>query len=1337
MAIASNSPGALSLEEKRRLIAELLAAEDGSDLHPLTSAQRRIWFLEQMDGVSSGYNLSPAVALTGAIDRSALEKSFTAMLARHESLRTVLVVEGDTPMQRFLAPAAGTVEYVDLRSLPPDQRQTSADGLISERAGRPFDIYKGPLIRLTLFQIEDARHILLISAHHIIVDGVSLGIFVHELGELYDAEVTGRDAALPELPVEYADFIDWKQSALEGGSLRDQIEYWKRRLAGAPELLELPADRVRPAEQSYSGDSIDRAIPEQLVEEASALGSREQATVFSVLLTCFIVLLYRYTRQEDISVGVPLAGRNRLETENLVGLLMNMVVIRTDLSGPPAFVDVLRQVRDSLLEATENQDVPFQKLIEELNPRRSLAYNPIFQVLATSFSAQLTNRRFGPLEASPYPVDTGTAMFEITSAFTQDARGSWQWDLNYNTHLFDRSRMERMIRHFEILLSAALRDPGRAITELPLLTQEETAQMARFNDTATPFPHACVPELIRAVARQNPDRVAVQFEGRSLSYRELDVTSDRLARVLRNHGAVPGDLIALCVSRSIEMVVGLLAILKGGCAYVPMDPDYPVQRLLGMLEDSGAKLLLTERDLVHELQRAAADVAFVDDTATETGHSDLEEDIDPESLAYVIYTSGSTGKPKGVAIPHRAVVNLLCSMRRAPGFTADDTLLAVTTVCFDIAGLELYLPLITGGRVVIASRETALDGRALLHAVRRYGITVMQATPTTWRLLIEAGWDGTQPLKVLCGGEALPVDLANQLTQRSASVWNVYGPTETTIWSACIQLHTGQPVTIGRPIDNTGFYILDGNLQPVPIGVNGELYIGGSGLARGYWNRSELTSEKFVSIPGVAGGATLYRTGDEVRLLENGTSEYQRRIDFQVKVRGFRIELGEIETALAAIEGVMQAVVTVREDTPGDRRLVAYVIPRPAASLSRLSLQDQLKRTLPDYMVPYIMTLEAFPLTSNGKVDRNRLPAPETAPASAETIAPRTQVEAKLVEIWQEILRVPSLGVRDDFFDQGGHSLLAVRLLARVRDVFDTEIPLATMFHEPTVEHMASAIEERKRPQQRPSSVIALRTEGSKPPLFLGGSTPAYLQLAQVLGEDQPVYKMDLYALGEQVCSSAGRPYETFSQYVDHFLADIRKIQPTGPYYLGGGCDGGVLALEVARQLQRLGQEVGLLLIWETPRTGYFEPRRIAGAVHLARRAAQSLAAGELPWIRRNRLARESEAARQLTPEQERYLLVYDTLWTAITNFRSTAKFAGRVEFLQAEKQFPQYHDTSHGWDDLATFGVRIHTIPGDHDSYFKEHFDSYATAVRGLLLQAQGEADPGGERMCSGSTST
>jgi amino acid adenylation domain-containing protein len=760
------------------------------------------------------------------------------------------------------------------------------------------------------------------------------------------------------------------------------------------------------------------------------------------------------------------------------------------------------------------------------------------------------------------------------------------------------------------------------------------------------------------------------------------------------------------------MVVGLLAILKTGAAYVPLDSLHPAERLALIVEDAGVGTLLTQRGLSPQLEDQCELVVYFDDRPRKISNRCSRQRAD--TLAYVIYTSGSTGRPNGVAVPHRAVVNLLNSMRHKPGLNEGDRLLAVTTIAFDIAVLEIFLPLMVGATVVIAPAKTAANGPELLDAIRWGSITAMQATPATWRLLLAAGWSlESAHLKVLCGGEALPVDLASQLVARSDSVWNLYGPTETTIWSACCRLSKENAAPIGKPIGNTQLHVLDRHLQRVPIGIPGELFIGGAGVTKGYWNRSELTTQRFLPDPFARDQSSeLFRTGDEVCLKASGEIEFLRRLDSQVKIRGFRIELGEVEAALARCEGVFGGAVVVREDTPGEHRLVGYVVAR-AGRLQPPNIQAALRRTLAEYMIPVIVVVDRLPLTENGKVDRSRLLSAEFTPLNSyEILPPRDEPERTLATIWEELLGVHPIGIRDSFFDLGGHSLLAAKLFARIEEKFTASLPLATLFHEPTIEHLADQL--RHHHAVTSSCLETLHSAGTRPPLFMGGSNPRYLEVSRWLGPDQPVYKMDLYAAAERRIAAGHQPYTNLEQYAAEFVREIRAVQPRGPYFLGGGCDGGVLSLEIARQIQASGEQVGLLVLWETPRKGFFERDWCGTALHIVLKFVQALARGDFKAP-----TTPARTHALMTAEQTRHLYIHNSCWEAIRRY-TLPKFLGSVTIIRAQKQHRFYKDVVFGWNRIATQGIEVHRVPGDHSSYFTEFFSEFTAVLAAILERAQ-----------------
>ena len=850
---------------------------------------------------------------------------------------------------------------------------------------------------------------------------------------------------------------------------------------------------------TFQGKRTKQTISSELRAAAQKFSTAENVTLFTTLLTAFDLLLYRYTRQTDILVGTVAAGRVRPELERLVGLFINNIPLRSDLSGDPTVREMLARNRDVTLGAFSHQDVPFGDLVEATQGHREMNRSPLFQTLFILQNFPLRDLEFAGLTLKPVAIDIGASRFDLTIEAGESSKGELVMDWEYNTLLFDDATIERFKQHFEALLAGIVHSPQLRISELPMMSAEELRGILEAASGETfPIAHVCVHQLFEEQAARHANEPAVTFEGTTLSYGDLNKRANRLANKLRKLGVGPDVLVAVCLERSAEMVVAVLAVLKAGGAYVPLDPAYPRDRVQFILEDSHAAVAITEEKLLELVGSSAPAVVCVDrDREALAVESDVLPAVadvaatGPKNLAYVIYTSGSTGKPKGVEVMHHSVVNFLASMRKTLGFLEKDRLLAVTTLSFDIAGLELYLPLTSGGCVVVAAKSALADGLTLGRMIEEQKISVMQATPVTWRLLLDSGWRGKAGLKILCGGEAFPAELAKRLAQTGGEVWNLYGPTETTIWSTTYRVpseaeatadasenghggargqasghgagsgHNAGRVPIGKPIANTQLYVLDEKLQPVPNGVAGELFIGGDGLARGYLRRAELTSERFISNP--FGEGRLYRTGDLVRRLVDGNVEYLERLDNQIKLRGFRIELGEIESALEQQANIAHAVAMVREDTPGDQRLTAYVVTHQQNGRDVRAIRQALSARLPEYMVPaQFVFLDVLPLTPNKKVDKRALPVPEkTAVVSAMYVPPKTQAEVDVAAIWRDLLKHERVGTNDNFFDLGGHSLLVVQLQSRLRQKFGTEITLVELFQMPTVAAIASLVESR------------------------------------------------------------------------------------------------------------------------------------------------------------------------------------------------------------------------------------------------------------------------------------
>jgi amino acid adenylation domain-containing protein len=1037
----------------------------GGDTAPLSFAQQRLWFIEQLEPGTHTYNVGRAVRLRGRLDVVALRRSLSAVVERHEALRTSFSAVDGMPVQ-VIAPATPLpLPIADLTGFPDAEREAQAQRLAEEEIRRHFDLTRAPLMWARLLKLAPQDHILIVTLHHIVSDEWSLGVLFRELDALYAAQPGDGAAALPPLPVQYADYSVWQREWLQGERLERQLAYWRQRLRGAPPVLDLPTDRPRPPIQTFRGLKQTRRMPPALSRALRELSRATGSTLFMTLLAAFQALLARYTGQRDIVVGSPIAGRTRTETEGLIGFFVNTLALRTDLSGDPTFRELLHRVREGAFGAYEHQELPFERLVEELRPERSLSHSALFQVLFTLQNSAVPTPHLAGLEVESVRLERGIARFDLTLYLRDEADGLGAL-LEYNTDLFDAATAGRMLGHYQTLLESIVADPDRRISSLPLLTAPERDQaLVEWNAVPEGAPAETIHRLLEAQAARTPDAVAVECEGSAITYRELHHRAGRLAGILRDRGVGPEVIVGICLERSVEMVVGLLGILKAGGAYLPLDPAYPAERLGLMLADAGAAVLLTQRALLERLPSAGAEVLCLDameETPADRGGPPVESGSTGENLAYVIYTSGSTGRPKGVQVTHGAVANLLASMREVTGLNSEDRVLAISSLTFDIAALELLLPLMVGARLAIAPREAAMDGRLLAAELVRTGTTTLQATPTTWAVLVESGWSGLPGLKALSGGEALPAALASELLARGLRLWNLYGPTETTIYSSGGAVRAGATPVIGSPIAATGLYLLDPHLNLVPIGVPGELYIAGAGLARGYLQRPGLTAERFLPDPfATTPGARMYRTGDLMRRHPDGGLEFLARADHQIKLRGFRIELGEIETALAGHPAVRQVVVMVREDGPGEKRLVAYVVPAQGDPPDAAGLRAHLQRTLPDYMVPGAFVLLAdLPRTANGKLDRSALPAPdrERSEPGSTWVAPRNAVEEVLAGIWVDVLGLDRVGVHDDFFALGGHSLLATRVVARIAAALGVELPLRVIFEAPTVAGQAERL---------------------------------------------------------------------------------------------------------------------------------------------------------------------------------------------------------------------------------------------------------------------------------------
>jgi amino acid adenylation domain-containing protein len=1033
---------------------------------------------------NSVYNICRAQRLIGPLDVDILTQSINEIVRRHEILRTTFTCVDGVPLQVVGSTRALSIPVVDLQELPRSAAEGEVSRISIEESRRAFNLTTGPLLRARLLRLGDEHHVLLLITHQIVCDGGSVGLFFRELSNLYDAYSSGRSSNLEDLPIQYADFAVWQRQGYEGEVLETQNAYWRQQLGQGLAALELSTDSPRPAVQSFRGSREAVVLPEDLGKAVRIFSQRAGVTPFMTLLAVFKTLLHRYTGQQDVLVGCPFASRHHLETENLIGSFVNTLVLRTNLQGDPPFSELLSRVRGTCLGAYAHPDLPFEKLVMEFETERDLSRNPLFQVMFAFQNRTVLTLAIPNLISEPIDVRTETSKFDLTLSLTDQGK-EYTGFFEYNTDLFSARTIGRMIAHFKMLLQGILADPEQPISKLALLTEAEHHQLVvKWNETQTDYSKdACIHSLFEAQVERSPEAIAAQFEEEKMSYRELNIRANQLSDYLRGFGVGPDTLVGICVERSLEMVIGLLGILKAGGAYLPLDPEFPLERLAFMLEDAQVSVLVTQAKLIEDRGWKDGDpqssilsprlqVVCVDrdwPLIAQQSEENVNSGATAQNLAYVIYTSGSTGKPKGVEVSQRSVVNCLCAIGENVGLAAKDVFLALTTISFDIAALEHFLPLVTGAQLVLASREEVLDGNRLLDRITVCGGTAMQATPAAWKLLLDSGWRGSAGFKIFCGGEILLRKLANELLEHGASLWNLYGPTETTIWSTFAKIELGEsPVPIGRPIANTYIYILDSHLHPVPVGVPGELYIGGDGLARRYLNRPELTNERFISNPfSSEPGTRLYRTGDRARYLADGNIEFLGRIDNQVKIRGYRIEMGEIEATLHQHATVKECAVVTRErESPPERELVAYIVPNEDSVASAKDLQFFLSQKLPAYMIPSAWVfLNALPLTPNGKVDRSKLPPPGDSRPSLDQgfVEPRSEIEELVAQVWREILKLEKIGVQDNFFDLGGHSLLATRVVARLRTNFDVDLPLRKIFELPTVAALAEHMDFLRR----------------------------------------------------------------------------------------------------------------------------------------------------------------------------------------------------------------------------------------------------------------------------------
>ncbi len=1159
---------------------------------PCSHAQRRFWVLDRLDPGDPALNVAVRWRLEGEVPVASVERAFRLILARHEVLRTYFEQSGGDPVQIVTPRVSFRIPVIDLTSSPESQALAEAERIAKIEARASFDLSMPPLIRVTLVQIRKDVSLLFVTAHHTVCDGWSVGIIAKEFGEICAAAAAGRFPALPELPLSYGEFSEWQNEQLRDPSSQSEIDYWAAKLKGMG-YFELRTDKPRQPTQTINSDITSVLLDRKLVADAQELARAHHCTFFMTALGALLTLLHRYSGETDIAIGTQVVGRDEVELENLVGVFINTLLLRGDVGGNPTFAGLLERMNDLVTEAFEHPHVPLERLIEILKPKRELNRNPLFSVNFIYQRSFIENGTYGTFKLIDIPSFSPGGLYDLNFFMVERPEG-WRLSCEYKTDLFENATICRMLGHLQNILRAAAADPQRRLAAIPLPSAAERNELlVELNRTETPFPsHLTLPEMFAAQAAKTPTAVALIFEDRTLTYGELEARSNKLARHLRKLGVGPETLVAICAERSLELVVGLQAIHKAGGAYVPLDPQYPRDRLEFMLRDSGATVLLTQEALLRRLPASGAQVVCLDRDRRlieEQPASAPPLTARPDNLAYLIYTSGSTGKPKGAMNTHRAIVNRLVWMQEAYRLGSTDRVLQKTPISFDVSVWELFWPLLYGAQMVLARPGGHQDPSYLAEVIEQQRVSVLHFVPSMLSVFLQrADLRRVRSLRhTFCSGEALSVDTQNRfLRSLPGKLHNLYGPTEAAIdvtyWE-CRVMDPQANVPIGRPIANIHLYVLDAHREPTPFGVAGELYIGGVGVARGYLNRPQLSQERFIDSPFVQ-GERLYRTGDLVRYRADGNLEFLGRLDHQVKLRGLRIELGEIEVALREQPGVRDAAVLVRDLAPGDQRLVAYFVATSAASITESTLRSSLAARLPDYMVPSaFVRLEVLPLTPNGKLDRAALPLPQTQVSLVPAPQSFDETETRLAALWRAVLRCGEVKRSDNFFELGGHSLLAAQLLVKIEAEFGRRLTLAAMFKSPSIGEQAKLLRRKDDRDFDFRQVVKLQPNGSRPPIISIHNTGIFFGLCKHLGTDQPFTSLQLF---DPSLRDDSLP-ETIEDIAAAYLQLIRRIQPTGPYIFAGWCIAGIIAFEVARQLQASTGESATLLIMDTWAPGY------------------------------------------------------------------------------------------------------------------------------------------------------
>ncbi|MEW2289596.1 amino acid adenylation domain-containing protein [Streptomyces sp. NPDC047841] len=1360
----------------------LRAALDGAAPVPASTAQRALWFLDRVmePGDRSAYNLGKAMTLHGPVDPDLMERCLTEIVRRHQVLRTTFTAKDGLPMQVVHEAAPVRLPVRDVTALPSAERAAAVRALAECELSRPFDLAQGPLFRTLLVRSAPAEHTLVLVFHHAVFDGWSFGVLFDELAALYAAFGAGDGSPLAEPALQYTDYSLWQQSRFDQGALTEGLAYWRRALHGAPGLLALPTDRPRPATASYTGAQLAFVLPPELTAAVRSRARAEGCTLYMVLLAVYQVLLARLSGQREVLVGSHVACRPRTELEGLLGFFVNTVVLRGEAADELSFRTYLRRTRQTVLEALEHQDVPFELVVEELKPERTLSHNPLFQAMFTLQNSGAEDPvRLPGIETVPCEVTTRDAKFDLSLDVVEDGE-TLRCEIGYRTDLFEPETARRLSRRYTHLLAQFLVEPERTLGSADLLLPEEASALLRQGrGPVVPGTPGTLHGLIEEQVRRTPDapavlcdrvdtpgeiRVPSTVEGEvapereELSYTGLNERANRLARALVRHGVGPESLVAVALPRSADLIVALLAVLKAGGAYVPIDLDYPADRIGYILDDARPVTVITQTSFQETnllsgrhcagvlLLDAPETMSLLSDLdGTDLTHSDRNGLLSPEHPAYVIYTSGSTGRPKGVTVSHSSVINQFAWMQREYELTAADRVLHKTPVGFDVSLWELFWPLMSGASIVVARPGGHRDTRYLTGLIQDERVTVVQFVPSMLQVFLDdrRARDCVGLRLVICIGEALPPELHRAFDALfDVPLHNLYGPTEATVavtsWTGRPMGPDGGPTPIGRPIDNTQVYVLDASLQLVPPGVAGELYLSGAQLARGYFRRPALSAERFLPNPYGGPGERMYRTGDVVKWNADGTLAYLGRTDDQVKVRGFRIELGEIESALLTHPAVRQAAAAVREDIPGDKRIVAYVVPTTGAAPKAALLRAHVAAVLPEYMVPAaVVTLEALPLTANGKLDRSRLPAPAVDRPTREAVErPRTLHERQVADAWAEVLHRDDIGLHDNFFDLGGNSLSAMRMVARIEQACGRTVRPAAVFQAPTVEQLAALLS-REDATADASPLVTLRGSGAGAPVFLvhpiGGNVLCYAGLCDELGSDRPVHGLVARGLSDEEV-----PRDSIEAMASAYLAALPKAATDGPFLLAGWSMGGVVALEMARQfLQSTGRTLPVVMLDSHPPRPTVDPHGEHDEIALLADFAADwggtldvdfgLAHSDLAetGVRAGleRLLAHAKAAGVLSPDDDVVLLdrlfrTYAAHAVAMDRYRPATPYPGPVTLLATPTGRPG-DAVDHGWSHQVTGPLSVVEVPGDHYSILREPLLPHTAAALRAQLTA------------------